>query len=98
MEVKVLKTHPYRGKRRAVGSIYECPAKFARLLIAIKKAEEYIEPEPEPEPKPKPEPEKKPTPTRRKVTRKKATRKKTASKKTTSRRGSYQTRDMKAEE
>ena len=96
MKIKVLKNHSYHGKRRRIGSTYKCPDKFARLLIAIKKAEEYteVEPEPEPktEPKPEPEPEKKPTPVRRKTTRKKATRKKT-----TSRRGTYKTRDMQSE-
>jgi len=38
VSVKVLKRHPYKGPR-AVGEVYDCPAKLARVLVAVGKAE-----------------------------------------------------------
>lgn len=54
MLIKVLKTHPHKGRTRKVGEIYKSPAKKARLLIAIGKAEEADEPVAPPAPAPEP--------------------------------------------
>lgn len=62
MLIKVLKTHPHKGRTRKVGEIYKSPAKKARLLIAIGKAEEADEPVAPPAPAPAPEPVAPPAP------------------------------------
>lgn len=50
MKITVRKKHNYQGKARKVGASYDCPDKFGRVMIAVGKAEPFVEPEPEPEP------------------------------------------------
>ena len=44
MKVKTLKAHPYAGKRRKVDDVYNCLPKFAKVLKAIGKVEDYEPP------------------------------------------------------
>lgn len=50
LAIRVKKQFPYKGKQHKVGSVTVVPEKFARVMIAINKAEEYREPKPKPEP------------------------------------------------
>jgi len=44
MKVKTLKAHPYAGKRRKVGAVYDCLPRFAKVLKVIGKVEYYQPP------------------------------------------------------
>jgi hypothetical protein len=55
MQLKSKKRHPYGGKYRNPGDIYEAMDNHARALILCKQAEKYDAPAPNPEPKAGPE-------------------------------------------
>ncbi len=43
-KVKALKAFPYNGRRIAVGDVVEMSDKNARILKAIRKVDDYVEP------------------------------------------------------
>ena len=43
MKLLVRKSHPYGCNQYYPGDVYECPAKWGRLMIAVRKAEEFFE-------------------------------------------------------
>ena len=50
MQLKSRKRHPYGGKYRNPGDIYEARDSHAKALILCKQAEKYAAPAPKPEP------------------------------------------------
>jgi hypothetical protein len=55
MQLKSRKRHPYGGKYRNPGDIYEAKDSHAKALILCKQAEKYDAPAPKPEPVKAPE-------------------------------------------
>lgn len=53
-KVEVIKAHPWGGKNRGVGDVYECPDKWAKVICAVGKAVPHI---PAPVEKSRPDPE-----------------------------------------
>jgi len=54
MQLKSIRRHPYGGKYRNPGDIYEARDSHAKALIYCNRAEKYAAPAPKPEPKAEP--------------------------------------------
>ena len=50
-KLKAIKGHTYDRVFQKVGSIYSAKDRDAKVLIAVRRSVEYVEPKPEPKPK-----------------------------------------------